>query len=219
MSSDDLIRELHALANTVESERMARYHKVDRLYLGVRVPTVTDVARQYAKDTAGNNLIGVCEGLWMTNIHEARILVGKLLDVCKPRETEAVWAFIDRVKEDLDAWAIADHLEAGARRCLMDDDSRLDRIESAWLLHPNFWVRRASLVYTLYLSKRGRNPKRPLGWASGMVDDPEWFIQKAIGWWLRELSKHNPQRVLAFLEAYGERMKPFARREASKYLP
>jgi 3-methyladenine DNA glycosylase AlkD len=51
-----------------------------------------------------------------------------------------------------------------------------------------------------------------------MVDDPEWFIQKAIGWWLRELSKHNPPRVAAFLQVYGARMKPFARREASKYL-
>ena len=34
-----------------------------------------------------------------------------------------------------------------------------------------------------------------LGWASRYADDREWFIQKAIGWWLRTLSKHNPNRV------------------------
>ena len=218
MNADDLIRELHALANEVEAERMARYHKVSRPYLGVRVPVVTDIARRYASNADPSNLIKVCEGLWTTNIHEARVLVGKLFDVCKPKETDATWEFINRVKEDLDAWAIADHLEAGARRCLIVKEARLDRVEAEWLSHPNFWVRRAALVYTLYLAKKGRDPERPLGWAVGMVDDPEWFIQKAIGWWLRELSKHNPQRVRDFLKTYGARMKPFARKEASKYL-
>ena len=30
-----------------------------------------------------------------------------------------------------------------------------------------------------------------LGWASLYAPDPEWFIQKAIGWWLRVLALHN----------------------------
>ena len=60
--------------------------------------------------------------------------------------------------------------------------------------------------------------ERILGWASGYVDDPEWFIQKAVAWWLRDLSKHDAARVRAFLGDYGARMKPFARKEAAKYL-
>jgi len=51
-----------------------------------------------------------------------------------------------------------------------------------------------------------------------MVDDHEWFIQKAIGWWLRELSKHNPERVKSFLAEYAPRMKPFAVREATRLI-
>ena len=51
-----------------------------------------------------------------------------------------------------------------------------------------------------------------------MADDREWFIQKAIAWWLRELSKHDPDRARAFLAAHGDRLKPFARKEAAKYL-
>ena len=52
-----------------------------------------------------------------------------------------------------------------------------------------------NVCYTKLLrddAKKGRNPERSLKWAAGMVDDRQWFIQKAIGWWLRELSKHNP---------------------------
>ena len=59
---------------------------------------------------------------------------------------------------------------------------------------------------------------RVLGWAASYVPDREWFIQKAIAWWLRELSKHDAPRVTAFLNAHGDAMKPFARKEAAKYL-
>lgn len=59
---------------------------------------------------------------------------------------------------------------------------------------------------------------RILGWAAGYVADKRWFIQKAVAWWLRDLSKHDPDRSRAFLEIHGPQMKPFARKEAGKYL-
>ena len=84
---------------------------------------------------------------------------------------------------------------------------------------------RAALVITLPWTKQN-NPKpadleirdRVLGWAAGYVPDRQWFIQKAIAWWLRELSKHDAPRVRAFLDQHGAAMKPFARKEAGKYL-
>ena len=88
------------------------------------------------------------------------------------------------------------------------------------------WTRRAALVMTLPWC-RNSNPKpealeqreRILGWATGYVPDHDWCIQKAIGWWLRDLSKRDPARVTQFLDMHGEGMKPFARREAARYLP
>ena len=86
-------------------------------------------------------------------------------------------------------------------------------------------ARRAALVITLPWTKQNHPSAgdlairdRVLGWAAGYADDPEWFIQKAIAWWLRDLSKHDAPRVRAFLEAHGDRLKPFARREAGKHL-
>jgi 3-methyladenine DNA glycosylase AlkD len=57
-----------------------------------------------------------------------------------------------------------------------------------------------------------------LGWAAIYADDKDWFIQKAVAWWLRDLSKHDPARTAAFLEEHGPRMKSFARKEAAQYL-
>ena len=102
--------------------------------------------------------------------------------------------------------------------------SRLDEVE-LWTRSDHMWTRRAALVATLPWTKQN-HPKpddlhrrdRILGWAAGYVSDRNWFIQKSIAWWLRELSKHDPERVIAFLNQNGDAMKPFARREAGKYL-
>ena len=88
------------------------------------------------------------------------------------------------------------------------------------------WTRRAALVITLPWTKQNF-PKpdevaareRVLGWAATYVPDQQWFIQKAIAWWVRELGKHDAPRASAFLSEYGARMKPFAAKEAGKYLP
>jgi 3-methyladenine DNA glycosylase AlkD len=218
MNADRLLEQLHNLENPENAVAAAKYHKVERLYLGVRVPMITQIAKKFRQNADESELVSTCEQLWATNIAEARVLVGKLLEVKQFKNIDAVWSLINRIKEDFDAWAIADHLEKGAKYCILANAARLDELERDWLPHHNFWIRRACLVYTLDYAKAGRNPERSLSWASRMVSDWEWFIQKAIGWWLRELSKHNPERVITFLELHRDKMKAFAVKEASKYL-
>lgn len=60
---------------------------------------------------------------------------------------------------------------------------------------------------------------RILTWAAGYTTDPNWFIQKSVAWWLRELSKRDPDTVQAFLARHGPAMKPFARKDAARHLP
>ena len=60
--------------------------------------------------------------------------------------------------------------------------------------------------------------ERILGWAEALVPDRDWFIQKAVAWWLRSLSIHDPARVRAFVDGPGRALKPFARREALRRL-
>ncbi len=135
-----------------------------------------------------------------------------------------MWDLVRSWVPGFDAWALADHAAGAISRRLVADPARLDEVE-AWTAHPNMWTRRAALVSTLPWTKQN-HPKpeeliardRVLGWAAGMVEDRDWFIQKAIAWWLRELSKHDPERTRAFLASHGARMKPFARNEAGRLL-
>ncbi|MDE3079630.1 MAG: DNA alkylation repair protein [Paracoccaceae bacterium] len=226
MTLDAALAELRAAGDPERAAGAAAYHKVARPYLGVPVPVITDMAKSWREDLSLPDRIDLARGLWDSDIHEAKVAAAKLLTQARIRpDDSAVWDLIASWAPGFDAWAMADHAcDAGGRR-LVADPARLDTVEG-WTTAPNMWTRRAALVITLPWTKLAF-PKpadeairdRVLGWAAVYADDPEWFIQKAIAWWLRELSKHAPDRTRAFLDAHGDGLKPFARREAGKYLP
>lgn len=218
------LEELKSLADPEKAAGMASYHKAPRTYLGISVPQITDLSKKWRAELDIEARVALADALWQSDIHEARIAAAKLLTQARLRPDEGAWALICSWVPDFDAWAIADHAcDAGQRR-LLADPSRIDTVET-WTTSEAMWTRRAALVITLPWTKQN-NPKpqelevrdRVLGWAAAYVDDQQWFIQKAIAWWLRELSKHDTPRVMAFLNAHGDRLKPFARKEAGKYL-
>ena len=221
---DDYLDQMKREADPARAEGMAAYHKVPRTYLGLTNPQINDLATGWRKELSVPERVALADALWQTDIHEARVAAAKLLTQARIRPDDGVWAQIASWVPQFDAWAIADHVcDAGQRR-LQADPSRIDEVEG-WTRSEHMWSRRAALVITLPWTKQN-HPKpdelairdRVLGWAAGYVDDREWFIQKAVAWWLRDLSKHDPDRVRAFLEAHGDQMKGFARKEAAKYL-
>ena len=225
MTAADALADLTALADPVQAAEMARYHKVDRPYLGVRVPVIDALARGWRETITLDQRIDLARGLWDSDIHEARVAATKLLMQARIKPDDAVWALIAGWIPRCDAWAIADHAcMAGAKR-LVANPARIDEVEG-WTTSDHLWTRRAALVITLPWTKQNF-PKpqdlairdRVLGWAAGYVPDRDWFIQKAIGWWLRELSRHDAPRVVAFMASHGEQLKPFARAEATRHLP
>lgn len=216
---------LRSLADPQRAEGMAAYHKAPRVYLGVPVPEITAMATGWRAGLTPDQRAALAGALWDSDIHEARVAAAKLLVQARIRPDAAVWAEILRWVPGFDGWALADHAaEAGSRR-LAADPSRLDEV-ARWTESPSIWVRRAAFTFTLPWAKL-RHPgpedlarrERVLGWAEASVGDRDWFIQKAIAWWLRTLSKPDPERVRAFLDGPGAALKPFARREAARHLP
>ena len=202
----------------------AAYHKAPRRYLGIPVPVLADLADGWRATRTVEERVALADALWRTDIHEARIAAAKLLVQARLRPDEGAWRLIASWVPQFDAWAIADHAcDAGARR-LLADPTRIDTVEG-WTRAETMWTRRAALVMTLPWAKMNKvKPQdleireRVLGWAAGYVADRDWFIQKAVAWWLRDLSKHDAARTRAFLAEHGERMKPFARKEAGRHL-
>ena len=226
MTPDAALAELSHAANPDKATEMARYHKASRKYLGVANPEIDRCTKAWRTTLDIDARLSLAGHLWQTDIHEARIAAAKLLTQARIRPDDApAWTLIQSWVPDFDAWAIADHAAIAGQKRLIWDPSRLDDVEP-WTTSPQMWTRRAALVMTLPWTKQ-RHPKpqdiaareRILGWAAGYINDPDWFIQKAVAWWLRDLSKRDPDRTRAFLTEHGHAMKPFAQKEAARLLP
>ena len=216
---------LEALADPAKAAEMLAYHKAKRRYLGVPVPQIEALVADWRAAATLDDRLALAAALWDSDIHEARVAAAKLLTQARIRPDDTgVWDLLCAWVPGFDGWALADHATIAAQKRLVADPSRLATVES-WTTHPNMWTRRAALVITLPYAKMS-NPKpadiaireTALDWAETYITDRDWFIQKAIAWWLRDLSKHDPDRSRAFLAAHGAGLKSFAQKEAARFL-
>lgn len=225
MTPDDALDALRAAAEPGRAKGMAQYHKAPRTYLGVPNPVLNDLTKEWRQEMDVPARVALADALWKTDIFEARLAAAKLLTQARLRpDDSAAWALIVSWVPDFDSWAIADHAMMAGQKRLVADPARIDEVET-WTKSDSHWTRRAAMVITLPFAKQNHPDEtetaireRVLGWAATYVRDPEWFIQKSVAWWLRDLSKHDPDRVRAFMAENGRHMKKFARKEAEKYL-
>ncbi|WP_065334959.1 DNA alkylation repair protein [Tritonibacter mobilis] len=224
MTPDAALDALRAQVEPGRAEQMIAYHKQSRAVLGVGNEVLNTLSRDWRGQLDLEARVDLAAGLWASDIFEARILAAKLLTQARIKQDTAVWDLVQTWVPDFNSWAIADHAASAISKRLQADPARLDVVES-WTTSDHIWSRRAALVSTLPWAKLS-NPKsadlatreRILGWAATYVQDRDWFIQKSIAWWLRDLSKHDADRTRAFLAEHGDQMKAFARKEAVKYL-
>lgn len=222
---EDAVATLQTHSNPQKAAEMRKYHKADRPYFGLANPIIDAAVKDWRAELTLEDRLTLASELWDTNIHECRVAAAKLLVQARIKPDDDAWALIASWVPQFDSWAIADHVcSAGARR-LLADPTRLDEVES-WTTSEHMWTKRAAMVMTLPWTKMN-NPKpedlaareRILGWAIEYTNDPAWFIQKSVSWWLRELGRHDAPRVHAFLAEHGAEMKPSARKDASRKLP
>lgn len=224
-TADEVMAILTAAAEDGRADQMAAYHKAQRVYLGVPNPVINDLTKDWRQALTVDQRVALADALWQTDVFEARLAAAKLLTQARLRPDQAAWDLITSWVPQFDSWAIADHVCMAGQKRLIAAPARVDQVEG-WTTAPAMWTRRAALVITLPWAKMNNlKPQdaeireRVLGWAAAFVPDRDWFIQKAIAWWLRDLSKHDPDRVGAFLDAHGAGMKAFARKEAGRLLP
>ena len=87
----------------------------------------------------------------------------------------------------------------------------------SWSLDENMWMRRLAIDHQL--NRKNQTNKELLGEIIvHNLNSDEFFINKAIGWSLREYSKTNPTWVKAFIKEHQEDMSKLSIKEAGKYL-
>ncbi|RGP37854.1 DNA alkylation repair protein [Pseudotabrizicola alkalilacus] len=229
MTPYQALETLEALSDPAKAAEAAEYHKAppeaERRYLGLSTAQIDEHVAQWRADLSVEGRVSLADGLWNTQVHDARVAAAKLLTQARLRPDDAAWALICDWVPQLDVWALADLVTIAGQKRLMADRDRIADLED-WVESPNHWVRRAALMMLLPWAKMNNLKdldydirETGLIWAEHLVPDRNWFIQKAIADWLGALSKHDPARTAEFMDGPGLGLKTFARKEAARHLP
>jgi len=96
-------------------------------------------------------------------------------------------------------------------------DSRVNDLMLEWSKDDDFWLRRIAIDHQL--NRKGRTDADLLRKIIiNNLGSKEFFINKAIGWSLRDYSKTNPDWVRGFIVKYQDKMDKLSIREAGKYI-
>lgn len=105
----------------------------------------------------------------------------------------------------VDNWAHSDNLSKFLTRLLEHKITHKELlvILKKWNLSTNLWERRQSLVSLYYYSRTKKeyiNYKVSENLISNLLSDKEYFVQKAVGWALRESYNVYPKETFIFIE-------------------
>lgn len=96
-------------------------------------------------------------------------------------------------------------------------DLRVKDIMIEWSKDDNIWIKRSAIEHQLNFKEK-TDPELLEKIIVNCFDSNEFFINKAIGWALRQYSKIDPNWVKKFIQEYGNRMDDLSIKEASKYI-
>ncbi|MFB9990668.1 DNA alkylation repair protein [Deinococcus oregonensis] len=192
---------------------MFAYMKGIQPFLGVQTPTRRGVVRAALKtepDRAAR--FAAALELWAGEFREERYAALDLLAASRPGPADL--PFLEGLLPGADHWDLLDSLSPLLAQAFANDSQRRERVE-LWRVSPHLWTRRAAVLAQLK-AKRTTDQDLLLDTIRAVQHEREFFIQKAIGWALREYAKTDPVWVLSAVETLG--LTGLARREALKHL-
>ncbi|RDE17948.1 MAG: hypothetical protein C4K49_00215 [Candidatus Thorarchaeota archaeon] len=217
-------RDMEKQADFRKAEMISRYVKASGLrYLGLNLPQIHNAVREHTRSLQPEELPAVMEYLWELGVYEARLAA---IDVMKSYaakgDIRSSLSIISSWIDEVNTWALMDPLGTACVGTLLVRDQSLEKTLRVWAKSDNFWRRRASILPYLHLSikefHRAEYTGRILAAMKPHLSDREFFVGKAVGWVLRELSKRDPDSVKRFIIENRDTMTPLVARESSKKL-
>ena len=214
----DLINDLEENRNELLAESMSKYMQDKFRFLGVRGATRTEIYKKYFPEARKSKEIDweFIENCWNKEEREFQYVVVYYL--------KAMQKFLKR--EDISrlkylivtkSWWDTVDLLAKVVGSLVICIEGYDQIMLEWSKDNNMWLKRVAILYQLSLKEKVDEIILDKILVNNL-GDIEFFINKAIGWALRDYSKYNPEWVKEFIRKNKDNMANLSIREASKYI-
>jgi 3-methyladenine DNA glycosylase AlkD len=220
--ANELVAALRAKTDPARATQEKRYLKSDLEHFGVSAPVLRSIGKSFFRDHADasrKDVLGIVRSLWSHHIHEARALAVEMLIFYGRILESADLELVERLIRESKTWALVDTLAVNVAGDLVERFPDLAVTLDRWAADEDFWVRRSAMLALLKPLRRGDGDfDRFAGYADATLDEREFFIRKAIGWILREVSKKRPELVYDWLLPRATRASGVTVREAVKYL-
>jgi len=213
----DIFGTYRAAAAPEKAASMSAYMRDQFLFLGIPTPERRKLGREFLKTKSKAdvdwNFVLEC---WQQPEREFQYLAKDYLSKVKSKLCPTDISKLRKIIVTKPWWDTIDGLDT----IVGDVAFRFPEVNDtllAWSVDDNFWLRRIAIDHQL-LRKEKTDTVLLEQIIVNNLGQTEFFVNKAIGWSLRDFSKTNPSWVRDFLEKYSDRMSPLSVREANKYV-
>jgi 3-methyladenine DNA glycosylase AlkD len=217
---------LHVLIKLFEENRnadnagpMQNYMKGHFAFLGIKSPLRKELEKKFFKDTGllhepfNKEFI---EELWNKEEREYQYTALTYMEKSLKKLQKSDLPFMESLITMKSWWDTVDAIAPKTVGKIAENfPDVIEETIDGWAIHENIWLRRAAILFQLKY-KGKTNEDLLYQYIMKNAESKEFFIQKAIGWALREYSKTNPASVRKFIK--GHKLSPLSVREGSKYL-
>ena len=206
----EIVRALRERGHSEGDPKLQDYLGSPLPILGVASKDLRAVVRDFAKDhpdLAPAALNRLAPALWRGRTFEERVFAIDLYVRYRRIRDDRSWRILDRWVGEATGWGLCDHLASHpVSEMVFERRSRLRELRR-WTRSDHLWRRRA-VAYATARFVRAGELDAPLELLERLLYDPEFWVQRGVGTWLRECWKKDGRRVESFLR---ERVKGLPR--------
>jgi 3-methyladenine DNA glycosylase AlkD len=197
------------------------YMKTTQPFLGVSVPQVRRVARDLARETGAASAVerlALASELWSNATHREHWYAAQ--EICAAASCRGQLDFLplyERMVTEGAWWDIVDGCSRRYGELLRAHPEKIGPMMRDWSRDANPWKRRQSMICQLHLGSHTDTDLLDEALVANL-EDPEFFIRKALGWALRQYGKTDPDWVRTWVAGHRRFMSPLSLREALKHL-
>lgn len=193
-------------------------------YLGLRIPIIRSILKKdlqaYKEDL--KTQFKVFEKNWFeAESFDQKHLSLFWLETLSDEELLKFAKPLLRWSNIIDNWAHSDSL-CGSYSRIFDISPKLHlKIYKKWNRHKNPWLRRISMISLMYYARLRKNHptfKQAKDFVTPHLGAKEYYVQKAVGWTLREMYNVYPKETLKLLDENIQKISSIAWVAASEKL-
>lgn len=207
---------MEAHRNPSKAVDMQRYLLNQFEFLGIQQPLRKQLSTDFikkAKTWAIGEVLETADVLWEQEAREYQMIALEMLFATRKQWDASCLPFFYGLVTRKSWWDTVDTIATKLIGTGLAGKKEPPKM-IAWAASPNLWRNRTAILFQLHYQS-ATDARLLFSIIKQLKNKPDFFIQKAIGWSLRQYYRQDPLAVIAFIQNTG--ITGLAKREALKH--